>query len=111
MGSSCARVDIKDAEVCLDGGKYGTRCFHMFSDEKRELTSQAWDQERFGMFCTNSDNFANWKAAILKLCGETKLCTYEIRQLVLEFAERADKTQASLKGQQLPIYDPRNGKK
>lgn len=60
-------------------GSEGAACFHSFSDESRELTKEQWDKERFGQICSDSDAFANWKKAILKLCRVSKMCTYEDR--------------------------------
>lgn len=76
--TSCARVAIKDAEWCADQGDFGAQCFNTISDKERYIEKEAWDEIRFGMLCTSSDSFANWKAAIKKLCSVNKnLCTYE----------------------------------
>ena len=76
--SSCARVEIKNTEWCSDLGQEGAYCFNTLSDDSREVIKDAWDKERFGMLCTSSDDFAEWKAVILKLCRYAgKRCTYE----------------------------------
>lgn len=76
---SCAKVNISDSEVCGDAGPIGGVCFRMLSDTERDVPKVDWDKERVGMLCTKSNNFAEWKGAILKLCKETKLCSYEVK--------------------------------
>lgn len=69
-------------------GSAGASCFHTLSDESRDIDKSTWDEERFGMVCTKAENFANWKAAILKLCKASHGCTYEDRRMINEFAAR-----------------------
>lgn len=69
-------------------GELGATCFHTLSDGMRELEKEQWDRERVGQLCTTSESFANWKAAILKLCEETKRCTYEEEKLLQEIDKR-----------------------
>lgn len=97
----CTKISINDAEVCGDMGKKGAACFRMLSDASRDVAKPQWDTERFGMLCTKSDNFANWKASILKLCDETKLCSFEVKQKIEAFAQKVEKS-----SQQLPIFKP-----
>jgi hypothetical protein len=86
--NACAHVKINDAEWCADLGADGASCFHTLTDESRDLTREQWDQARFGQVCTSSDSFANWKAAILKFCSRTRLCTYQFKKSVEDFSER-----------------------
>jgi hypothetical protein len=90
MASSCGSIQIKDAEWCGDMGSEGAYCFHTISNEARGLEKPDWDKERFGMVCTNPANFANWKEAILKLCEQTKNCTYEFVEMLTSFSNKVD---------------------
>lgn len=103
--AGCTSIKIADAEWCGDGGKFGANCFHTLSDPSRDLTKEQWDAERFGQLCTHPDNFANWKAAILKLCDETHLCSFEVKEKINAFVKKTDKFQSNLKPQQ-PIFKP-----
>ena len=80
--TSCARVALKDNEWCGDMGSEGAACFNTLSDLGRDIPKEQWDDERFGMLCTNSTSFANWKAAIEKLCDDTGRCDYEVRKAI-----------------------------
>lgn len=86
--SGCGSVLIRDAEWCGDMGTMGAACFHTLTDETRDIEKAAWDAERFGMVCTNSDNFAAVKAVIEKLCYQTKSCTYAEKEQIKKFFER-----------------------
>lgn len=57
-------------------GRDGAACFHSTSDKARDIAKPQWDTERFGMVCTQSTTLAAWKAAIEKLCSETKRCVF-----------------------------------
>lgn len=72
-------------------GKYGATCTYTFHEENRDLEKAAWDQLRFGMIATNAANFAGWKAAILKLCAYSKICTYGFVKEVETVMTRIDK--------------------
>lgn len=91
---ACGSVKIKDGEWCGDAGPMGAHCFHTLTDETRDISKEVWDEiaigpdHRFGMVCSEPDNFANWKAAILKFCSRTKMCSYEFKKKVNEFSER-----------------------
>ena len=93
--SSCAlaaiscKVEIKDSEWFIDLGPLGANSFHTISEAERELTKAQWDKERFGMFCTKSDNLAEIIKVQLKLCNRTRACKKEVIK-ILENAE--DKT-------------------
>lgn len=76
--SSCSTVEVKDTEWCSDLGIQGAYCFNTLSTDSREVAKEEWDKERVGMLCTSSDDFAEWKAVILKLCRYAgRRCTYE----------------------------------
>lgn len=90
LSSACARVEIRDAEWCGDLGRDGAVCFQTLSDGTREVPQPDWDTERFGMVCTKVDSFANWKAAILKLCKASRRCVYA------EVAETLDRIERGL---------------
>jgi len=94
--AACGTVKIKDGEWCADRGPLGASCFHTLTDESRDIEKEVWDKiaigpdHRFGMVCSEPDNFANWKAAILKFCSRTKSCSYEFKKKVNEFSERVE---------------------
>lgn len=80
---SCARVQVKNTEWCTDLGNSGAHCFNTLSTDSREVPKKEWDAERFGMLCTSSDDFYEWKAIILKLCQYARdRCTYEDRMRI-----------------------------
>jgi hypothetical protein len=96
---SCVGVDIKDAEVCADAGSEGAMCFHTLSDEARDISKIQWDEERFGMICTKAENFAEWKALILKLCRDSKgKCNNEVKSRVTSFSSRVENTRSRILG-------------
>jgi len=93
-------VEIKDGEWCGDMGEDGAACFHTLSPDQRDIPKPEWDKERFGMICTRAENFANWKASILKLCEKKKnRCSFEFKQRVMELSERADNFISTLEGE------------
>ena len=79
--NNCSSVKLKNGEVCGDMDKYGATCNHTFTDETRDLNKEEWDKTRIGWVCMKSDLFANWKAALIKFCNDTKRCTYEDEKL------------------------------
>ena len=94
---ACGSVKIKDAEWCADRGPLGATCFHTLDkDQERDIPKETWDEiwvgpdHRFGKVCTDPDNFANLKAAILKFCSKTKMCSYEFKKKVTEFTESVE---------------------
>lgn len=93
---SCSRVQIKDAEWCADIGPEGAACVKTLSDGSRQIPKEVWDSiaigpdHRFGKVCTDPDNFADWKKAILKLCYLTKACTYNTKTKILAFANKME---------------------
>lgn len=71
-------------------GGLGASCFHTLTDETRDIEKQEWDNERFGMVCTNAENFADMKKAILKFCSKYKICSFEFKKKVNEIASKAE---------------------
>ena len=98
---ACGSVKIKDGEWCGDAGSMGAHCFHTLTDEKRDIPKDQWDEQlvgqdhRFGMVCTQAENFANWKASILKLCSKFKVCTYAFKKQLSDFSEKVDENAVS----------------
>ncbi len=83
LTTSCqGLVKINDAEWCGDMGRIGAECDMTFTDKRRSLDKATWDKERVGQLCTDSKNVANLKAAILKMCGDTGMCTQEVMDYV-----------------------------
>lgn len=95
--NSCSVVKIKDGEWCADAGREGASCFNTLSDNSRDISKEDWDKERFGMICTKSENFADWKKSILQLCKMAgKRCRYDFKENVARFYDRVDSTSKSL---------------
>ncbi len=88
--ASCAKVPIKDSEWCGDFGSEGASCFNTLSDNKRDISKEEWDKERFGMLCTKSQTFADWQASILKLCKASKRCSFENQKVIFNFMENVE---------------------
>jgi hypothetical protein len=89
--SSCGTVEIKNSEWCGDLGASGATCFNTLNDETRDLPADRWEEERFGMLCTKSENFSEWSAAIMKLCRAAKWrCRYEDKKQVIIFMNKVD---------------------
>lgn len=95
--SACSRVHILDHEICGDKGELGASCFHMLSDGHREIPLAEWDEERFGMLCLKADAYANFKAALLKLCDETDRCTWEDKQQIMAIGTKLNQFKAQVK--------------
>jgi hypothetical protein len=85
--ASCGRVKINDSEFCGDMGSEGATCFNLLSDKKREIKKEQWDEERFGMICSDSEAFLNLKTAIQKLCYVSKRCYYDNAKKIIKFEE------------------------
>lgn len=86
--STCSRIVINDHEICGDKGSLGASCFHMLSDGHRYLDFDSWAQERLGQLCLKAEAFANFKEALLKLCEQTKRCTWEEIQNINALSEK-----------------------
>lgn len=89
--ASCTHVEIKDSEWCADKGYLGAKCFNSLSSNTRKIAKREWDEERFGILCTKSENFTNWKSAIEKFCYQTKACTYEVKETIKELETKIEK--------------------
>jgi hypothetical protein len=86
LAVSCARFPIKNTEWCGDLGDEGASCFQTNNEMRRDISKEEWDQERFGMLCTKSENFAEWQAIILKLCRAAgNRCTYDSKKKIVSF--------------------------
>lgn len=89
--SSCSQVPIKNTEWCGDLGQYGASCFNTDNEETRDIPLPEWNEERFGMLCTNAKNFSEWKKVILKLCKlPGARCTYADRQKAHKVEEKIE---------------------
>ena len=88
--ASCGAVTIEDHSWYGDMGPEGAYMFHTLSDEEGYLDKETWDALRFGMVCTNSDSFANLKAAILKLCHKNRRCVFEAKEKIETFFKRVE---------------------
>lgn len=86
--SGCARVNLTDAEFCGDMGIEGAECFNLLSDQGRSLNKKEWDDERFGMICTQSETFTEWKSALIKLCNATRRCRYDYVNNAIRFDDK-----------------------
>lgn len=56
------------------------------------MSKVEWDSESVGWVCTKSENFADWKKALLKLCDETNMCSYKVTKTVEDLARKADRS-------------------
>lgn len=108
---SCANVTVKDNEWCGDLGILGADCFNSFSNNERSVSKSQWDKERFGMLCTKSSSFTNWKAAIMALCQNTGQCTYEVQDKVLKLDYKVKRFEIKKNIVTKDIKDGRNSKK
>lgn len=72
--NSCGHVKISDHEFCGDKGTLGAHCVHFLTPETRNISKDAWDDERFGMICERPQVFADWKQTIEQLCSNSNLC-------------------------------------
>lgn len=66
-------------------GSLGASCFHTLTTETRDVRPGAWDDERFGMVCTQAQTFADWKKVIEKLCSISGRCDYKTKQQIKAF--------------------------
>lgn len=100
LHSGCARVRIDDAEFCGDMGSEGAQCFNLLSDKEREIPKPQWDEERFGMICTEAQTFVEWKKAIIKLCRVSGRCYYDTTEMAVKFGDRVDNFTEFIHGEQ-----------
>ena len=81
--TSCT-VALHDQRWCGDMGQYGATCFHTLTTDKETMTKEQWDVVRFGMVCSEAQSFADNKAAIEKLCHDTKECVEVVTKVFLD---------------------------
>jgi len=92
LSSGCAKIELKDLEVCGDAGSLGASCVRMLSGKERDLDKATWDKERFGQLCMTSDAFAEIKKAILKFCeSQPKRCEKEVVKEADEIEKKLDR--------------------
>lgn len=65
-------------------GSEGASCYHTLSKETRDIPKTAWDEERVGMLCTHSEDFAALISALEKLCLKNNRCSYQETELIHE---------------------------
>lgn len=92
--SGCNSIPIKNQEWCGDEGELGAECFNTLTADTRDLSPADWEQVRFGQVCTNTDNFADIKAALEKLCSKTGNCAYELKKKATAFMNNVNKIKA-----------------
>lgn len=86
---SCGTIEIFDREVCADLGEIGARCGHTLTDEKRNVEKEAWDEERIGMLCMDSEAYTDAETALDQFCeAYPALCSYKNRKTLKGFLER-----------------------
>jgi len=98
--AGCGKVRISDAEFCGDKGPEGAECFNLLTDNERSLTLPEWDEERFGMICTKSATFVEWKKAIIKLCSLTRRCYYDTTENAVRFGDKVQAFTKEITGEQ-----------
>lgn len=84
----CARVEIRDGELCGDMGQDGAACFHTLSDAERDLTAPEWNVTRFGWICGSSQSISEMLAALEKLCSLTWRCSHEEKRVIERLSAR-----------------------
>lgn len=84
LGSGCGSVTIYDREVCGDLGAAGAHCAHTLVDETRDIPKPAWDSERVGMLCMNSQAYTDAETAIDQFCTMYNVCDYQTREAIRE---------------------------
>lgn len=96
LSTACAKVEIKNTELCWDAGNQGAICENTLKDEERVLTPAQWEAERFGRGCMTQADFGEIKAAIEKLCSEPNRCTYEFKKKFQEFVKKHEELMKKL---------------
>jgi len=86
--ASCNKIKIQDSQWCGDIGSQGAVCFNTLSSGEKDIPKAVWDVQRFGMVCTSSATFADWKATIEKLCSVAKDCDYATVQKLNDFFQK-----------------------
>jgi hypothetical protein len=85
LSFSCARVKVPVTDWWADKGELGAQGFNTNGDNLGKLDKHQWDDKRFGMVCTEAENFGAWKAVILKLCKVSNRCTFEDKKKIAVF--------------------------
>jgi len=75
--SGCAKIQVKNEQVCADKGRLGAVCGWTNGGPETQLSKPQWDQKRFGMACAEVDSITRLLGVIKKLCFDTGRCTYE----------------------------------
>ena len=86
--ASCGTIKIKDQVYCGDAGPLGATCFHTRNDETFDLDVQEWEENRYGMICTEASNYSDNIAIIQKACRACKCCTYDAKKQIFQFKEK-----------------------
>ena len=103
LSVSCANIRIKNGEWCADSGPEGATCFKSLNvEDTRDISRDTWDElaigpdHRFGKVCTDVENFGEWKKALLKLCRLTRRCTFDVKNKVVAFVDKAQSVKFNL---------------
>lgn len=97
--SACgARVILTDTEWCADAGERGAFCFRTLSSATRHVPEEQWTVERYGQICTTAPTFAEWKAALLKLCEDSGRCDFKTEEAIEKFARKASRARRKAVG-------------
>jgi len=70
----------------------------MLSDGSRRLTYDEWEAERFGQLCMKAEAFANLKAALLKLCDQSKRCSWQEIEDIKNLGKRVRRFEGEIRG-------------
>lgn len=97
--SGCTQVQIRDETIyALKGPGAGAVSIHTLTPGMVDLSAIEWEQtqvnimnSRKAVMCMSSDSFADWKAAIEKLCSQGNYCTYETNKAVEKFFYKMEK--------------------
>lgn len=97
--NGCSTVTIQDATIYGDKGVLGASYAHLLTNETGDIGQPAWDNQRFGMLCMSSDDFANLKSELEELCHLSNECTYEqIQQIEVFFGRIGEMQNGHFKG-------------
>ena len=71
-------------------GSLGATCNNVFKDKPVDLDKAEWDRVRVGQLCMGSTLFANWKAALIKFCNDTRRCTIEEEEAIKSVGKKME---------------------
>lgn len=96
--ASCGSIRLSDHEWCGQLPDGSASCFHTFSEEERDIPREEWDALRLseGMICGRPDAYAEFKAALLKLCRISRRCSYADREAIRRFGEHVASIKAKV---------------